>query len=137
MSFFVRKKKKKERNFVSFSSRTRMVRCRPPLAPFGCRRWKPRPTQLSRPVVENAPFVLPINIRCNACSQYIYQGTHLVVYKEEVLDDVPYFFLSLSIFLFPRSICLPLLYLILVRFIIYFDRCEIHKIKKLSFSLYR
>ncbi|KAK7851729.1 coiled-coil domain-containing protein 94 like protein [Quercus suber] len=62
-------------------------RCRPPLVSFRCKRPLPRPTKLPRPVVDNAPFVLPINIRCNACSQYLYQGTHLVVYKEEVLDE--------------------------------------------------
>ncbi|XP_050281561.1 uncharacterized protein LOC126722451 isoform X2 [Quercus robur] len=62
-------------------------RCRPPLVSFRCKRPLLRPTKLPRPVVENAPFVLPINIRCNTCSQYIYQGTHLAVYKEEVLDE--------------------------------------------------
>nr|XP_023870329.1 coiled-coil domain-containing protein 94 homolog [Quercus suber] len=36
---------------------------------------------------ENFPFMLPINIRCNSCSQYIYQVTDLFVRKEEVLDE--------------------------------------------------
>uniref|UniRef100_A0A7N2LG92 Uncharacterized protein n=1 Tax=Quercus lobata TaxID=97700 RepID=A0A7N2LG92_QUELO len=40
-----------------------------------------------RPVEEHFPFMLPINIRCNSCSQYIYQGTHLFVRKEEDLDE--------------------------------------------------
>ncbi|KAM4112413.1 hypothetical protein ACJW30_05G138200 [Castanea mollissima] len=39
------------------------------------------------PVEENFPFMLPINIRCNSCAEYIYQGTNLFVYKEEVLDE--------------------------------------------------
>ncbi|KAK7858463.1 coiled-coil domain-containing protein 94 [Quercus suber] len=66
----------------------RMIRrCRPPLVSFRCKRPLPRPTKLPRPVVDNAPFVLPINIRCNVCSQYIYQGTHLFVRKREVLDE--------------------------------------------------
>nr|XP_023916063.1 coiled-coil domain-containing protein 94 homolog isoform X2 [Quercus suber] len=87
----VKEKKRKEISspvLFAFSSRIRMIRrCRPPFVSFRCKRPLPRPTKLPRPVVDNAPFVLPINIRCNACSQYIYQGTHLFVRKREVLDE--------------------------------------------------
>ncbi|XP_065620234.1 uncharacterized protein LOC112027636 isoform X3 [Quercus suber] len=93
-SEFLHSGKEKKRKEISspvvfaFSSRSRMIRrCRPPVVSFRCKRPLPRPTKLPRPVVDNAPFVLPINIRCNVCSQYIYQGTHLFVRKREVLDE--------------------------------------------------
>ncbi|KAL4627790.1 hypothetical protein ACB092_05G190900 [Castanea dentata] len=50
-------------------------------------RKKRRPMESRRnknplPVEENFPY-----IRCNSCAEYIYQGTNLFVYKEEVLDE--------------------------------------------------
>ncbi|KAL4599501.1 hypothetical protein ACB092_11G131700 [Castanea dentata] len=63
------------------------MRCRPPHVSQRFKHPLPRPTRLVMPVEENFPFILPINIRCNSFSKYIFQGTHLFVYKEEVLDE--------------------------------------------------
>ena len=51
----------------------------------------PRLSRLVVPVEENFPFMLPITIRCDSCSEYIHQGTQLFVHTEEVIDEVPYF----------------------------------------------
>ncbi|KAL0007930.1 hypothetical protein SO802_009432 [Lithocarpus litseifolius] len=60
-------------------------RCRPPHVSPRFRKPLLMRTYLPRPAMDNVPFILPINIRCNSCFQYIYQGTHLFVYKQEFL----------------------------------------------------
>ena len=85
----------------------------------------PRLSRLVVPVDENFPFMLPITIRCNSCSEYVHQGSRapnsLSTRWGTVFLSLS---LSLSIFLFPRYAFLwDRIYMMLRRSAVYLLPC--------------